>query len=137
MDDYIDDMIEFAGLSGGIEKKIQQGKALTGDESTAYQNYVLGMQAATTLAGQVRQFYGDSIQPAAQEKLKKLSNPVTWRNSPELAKKLYNDFKRLMLNETKTYRDAANYADSMSGKTMVGTGINQLNNRGNDPLGIR
>jgi hypothetical protein len=101
-----DDLTQFAGVSGFFKRKLQEGLASVGKESKGYDNYLKSVTAANLLAKQVRQFYGDSIQPEIEKKLANLSNPQTWSNNPKLAKELFNQFTNILGQETGTYRSA-------------------------------
>ncbi len=102
------DLTRFAGIDGAIKLKEQELKSMTnpGSESKEYRSYLENANKASLLAKQVRQFYGDSIQPAMLEKINKLTNPATWRNNPEIAMQLYDSFVGLLKQETGTYRGA-------------------------------
>lgn len=100
------DLVQYAGLGGKLSEKIQAGKALTGNENKEYQNYQKALTSAALLAGQIRQFYGESIQPAMREHLEQLVNPSTWANNPELALAQFNQLRDVLLSETETYKNA-------------------------------
>lgn len=102
----VGDLTQFAGVAGGIVKKMQEGKALNNKENESYRKYQKSLTAAKLLAKQVRQFYGDSITPGVQEQLGMLTNPASWFNNPEIATQKFNQFKSILKNETQTYRDA-------------------------------
>lgn len=101
-----DSLTQYAGMSGSLKKLLEQGKSSFGLESPEYDQYSQSLQATNLLAKQVRQFYGDSIQPEMDIKLNKLVNPATWRNNPKLAKELYNQTIDILGQETGTYRQA-------------------------------
>jgi hypothetical protein len=102
----VDDLTQYAGLKGGIEMKKQQGLASVGKQSAAYDKFQNSLTAADFLASQVRQFYGESIQPEMRQKLESLTNPSTWTNNPKLATQLFNQTKNILGQEMQTYRDA-------------------------------
>lgn len=58
------------------------------------------------LSKQIRQFYGDSIQPIVAEKLNAITNPDSWDTNPQLALEQFDELKALMAVEIETYRDA-------------------------------
>jgi len=103
---HVDDLVRYGGLAGGVAKKIEQGKALVGKESEDYKKFQENMTAVEFLASQIRQFYGDSVQPEKLRELKELANPATWVNNPEVAKRKYNKAVSILKQELKTYRDA-------------------------------
>lgn len=117
------DLTKFAGLNGAAQLKTEEIKAATapGTESEAYRRYLESANKAQLLAKQVRQFYGDSIQPAMLEKLEKLSNPATWRNNPEIAQRLFKSFTGLLKQETGTYRSALQNKNEFQGNQSQGT----------------
>ena len=102
----VKDLTRFAGPVGAIKKKIEQGKALTQSESEDYQKYEKARTAVELLASQVRQFYGESIQPSVREHLEELSDPSSWSNNPKLAEQKFNQFRSILEKETQTYKNA-------------------------------
>ncbi len=102
------DLTRYAGLKGLAQLKTEEAKSILnpGSESEPYKKYLESANKAQLLAKQVRQFYGDSIQPAMLQQLSKLSNPATWRNNPEIASRLFDSFTGLLKQETGTYRGA-------------------------------
>jgi hypothetical protein len=102
----VDDLTQYSGIAGGLEKKIAEGKSLSGGEEKKYEAYQKSLTATKLLAKQVRQFYGDSITPSIQEKLGELTNPASWKLNPKVAKQNFNQFKSIVHQETQTYRDA-------------------------------
>lgn len=102
----VDDLTQYAGVKGGLEMKKQQGLAAVGKQSPAYDKFQNSLTAADFLASQVRQFYGESIQPEMRQKLEALTNPGTWTNNPKLAAQLFNQTKNILGQEMQTYRDA-------------------------------
>lgn len=101
-----DDLTQYAGFQGNLQRLGQAGLASAGKESKSYDNYLTSLNAANLLATQVRQFYGDSIQPSMIKRLEDLTNPSTWTNNPTVAKNLFNKTKQILGQETGTYRQA-------------------------------
>lgn len=101
-----DALTQYAGATGAAQKYGQMALASTGKESKNYDNYLNSLNAANLMATQVRQFYGDSIQPSMIQRLEALTNPSTWANNPKLAKSLFNETKQILSQETGTYRQA-------------------------------
>ena len=64
------------------------------------------MAAAELLAKQVRQFYGDSIQPSMQARIEEMINPASWANNPKIAKQNFDTVTSILKKETGTYRGA-------------------------------
>ena len=97
-------LTQYSGIPGSAKQKAEEARAALGYESKDYAKYQRSLIAADTLAKQVRQFYGDSIQPAMEEKLNRLTNPSSWRTSPKLAEQNFNQFKKILERETETYK---------------------------------
>jgi hypothetical protein len=133
----VDDLTQFGGLAGGIVKKMNEGKALTGNETESYRKYHDSLTAAKLLAKQVRQFYGDSITPGVQEQLSMLTNPSSWTNNPAIAKRKFNQFKSILKNETNTYRDATKNTNIYKGDYKSSNSNNPIYQPETDPLGLR
>lgn len=104
----VDDLVKFSGLQGGIQKKIEQGKSLTGKESEAYKKYQENVVRAEVWADQIRNYFGGSISPAMTKRLEELTNPTAWSRSPEAAKRNVLALKELLKIESQTYKKAAN-----------------------------
>ena len=102
----IDDLTQYAGIKGGIKMKEQEALASVGKESPEYDKFQKNLVAVDFLTSQVRQFYGDSIQPAMRAKLEQLSNPSNWTNNPKLAKQKFEQTQKILEQEVGTYRDA-------------------------------
>lgn len=96
-------LTQYAGLSGGINKKLQQGLALFGNENKAYDAYKVAETAAHTLVEQARSFYGSSVQEASMKRLESLANPAGWLNNPKLAKQQLEQFLKILEKESDTY----------------------------------
>lgn len=101
-----EDLVQYSGLAGSFEKMKQQGLAPVGKESEAYDKYMNAKASAEMLATQVRQFYGDSIQPSMIARLESLTNPETWAKNPKLARQNLDQIQSILKKETQTYRDA-------------------------------
>jgi hypothetical protein len=101
-----DALTQYAGGLGTAQKYGQMALAAAGKESNNYDNYLKSLNAANLMATQVRQFYGDSIQPSMIQRLEQLTNPSTWSTNPTLAKSLFNQTKQILGQELGTYRDA-------------------------------
>jgi hypothetical protein len=102
----VDDLTQYAGAKGGISKLSEEAKAPFGKESQNYKNFQKSLAASQLLAKQVRQFYGDSIQPTMQAHIEAMINPATWANNPALAKQSFDTVKNILKKETSTYRGA-------------------------------
>lgn len=102
----IDDLTQYAGAKGHLEMLKQQGLAAFGKQSPEYDRFIKALTAADISATQIRQFYGDSIQPEMRKKLEALVNPSSWTNNPDLAKTVFNQTKSIIGQESGTYQDA-------------------------------
>ncbi len=124
----VKDLTKYAGIEGGLKLKQEEAKAATnpGSESESFKRYSEASNKAQLLAKQVRQFYGDSIQPSMLQQLQKLSNPATWKTNPELATRLFKSFTGLLKQETGTYRGALRNTNEFRGG----------NSSKSDPLGL-
>lgn len=100
-----DDLTRYAGTNS-LAKYVEAAKAPFSKQSKEYDNYLVANKMTELLATQVRQFYGESIQPSLRKDLQEMTDPSTWKNNPELAKKLYRSVVTTLRNETSTYRDA-------------------------------
>lgn len=114
-----DDLVRYSG-AGGTTKRLIEEYALApfGKESKEYDSYANSLNASELLAKQVRQFYGDSIQPAMAKKIEKLTNPSTWSNNPKLAKELFLNFKKILESEMSTYRNSIQNVKSYRGEEV-------------------
>lgn len=101
-----DDLTQYSGLKGIFNKQVDKFKASEGNQPESYDKYQRALNAAQLLATQVRQFYGDSIQPNMIERLEKLTNPSTWDKDPKLAKQIFNQTKDILGQELGTYRQS-------------------------------
>ncbi len=64
------------------------------------------MTGAKTLSKQLRQFWGDSIQPSATDKIDQLTNPSTWNKDPKVALQQFNQLKQITDQELETFQTA-------------------------------
>lgn len=118
-----DDLVRYSGVAGTADKKIDQGLAAFGKEPPGYDDYKKSLIAADFLSTQARQFYGDSIQPAMIERLQKLTNPESWSSNPKLAKQNFEETKKILQMELKTYRDAMKGTDVYKSETNNASAI--------------
>jgi hypothetical protein len=132
------DLTKYAGLGGALSKKLQQGLALTKNESEDYRKYQEALTSVDVLADQIRQFYGTSIQPEIREDLRQLVNPSTWSNNPEIALRKYERLKSLLLNETATLKNLLyTPAEILPNETRFGFDESPMGGENPfDPLGI-
>lgn len=112
-----DALTQYAGTLGTAQRYGQMALASTGNESQNYDNYIKSLNAANLMATQVRQFYGDSIQPSMIQRLESLTSPSTWANNPALAKAQFEQTKQILSQEMGTYRQAMKGAGVYQGQT--------------------
>ena len=96
-----EDLLQYSGLAGAGKQALDYtfGRG-------AYENYQKALTAAKTLKKQIRQFYGDSIDPRMMAELEQLVIPSTWSNTPDIALSKFNQLKSILQQETQTYKDA-------------------------------
>jgi|SRR6185503_13266617 len=124
IDPYI--LTKYAGIKGSADRKKEAFKAALGRESEDYRKYKEAITSSEILAHQIRQFYGDSIQPSMTQAIQNLVNPAYWGNNPALAKRQFNQVKGILKKETGTYRGALKDTSEYSGASAHV-----------DPLGLR
>lgn len=107
-----DHLTYYSGLKGQAQLAKDMAKSSAqGKDVPEYKDYKKSLTAAQLLAKQVRQFYGDSIQPEINKQLKELANPSNWFENPEVAKERYNQFIQILNSEAETFQDALVDAD--------------------------
>lgn len=99
-----DDLVQFSGIKGMKNLAKEKAKDIAGNPSEKYLAYQQAITNADLLAKQIRQFYGDSIQPQMTAKLEKLTNPADWLKSPKTALANYNSLIKTLNSEMNTYR---------------------------------
>jgi hypothetical protein len=95
-------LTQYSGANG-LKRYWEQVKAPFGQESSEYDSWSNMFNKAHMFATQVRQFYGESIQPSMREKLEKLTDPSGWISNPDLALSNYNSIVDILRKETSTY----------------------------------
>jgi hypothetical protein len=121
----VDDLTKYSGVKGATEYASEKSKdALGFPTSDDFKKFNEAMNASQFLASQARQFYGESIQPGMRKKLEDLTNPSSWMRSPETAKTLFNNTKKILGQEMQTYRDAMKSTEVYKGKGNNSTNLN-------------
>lgn len=121
-----DDLTRYSGLKGTGKYVYDAAQAARGNPSDQFTNHSNAVTAATLMVDQMRQFYGDSIQPAAMARLTHLANPATWYKDPKVAKSQWDQLNKILDTETETYRTHAsspitlNKIDFKDGQFTVG-----------------
>ncbi len=103
----VDDLTRYSGVIGAIEKKLEEGKSITNAESEQFKKYHEAETSAKSLAKQIRQLLGDSVTVTAQGALDALANPSSLKLSPEVAKRKFNQYVKILENEIDTFRKSA------------------------------
>lgn len=139
-------LVQYAGLPGTVKKGIEEGKASFGNESKEYKEYTNNLSKVKLLAHQVRQFYGDSIQPQMTQAIELMVNPATWKNNPNIALANYNAVIDILRKETQTYgeslRSTKEFQHNNMDASAGGANSRQFSHgshssANSDPLGIR
>ncbi len=102
----VDDLTRYSGLIGTGKYLMESGKAAAGNPSDEFLAHQQAINAASLMADQMRQFYQDSIQPSAMDRLRQLSNPSTWYKDPKVAKAQWQQLNKILDQETETYKKA-------------------------------
>jgi hypothetical protein len=103
--DSIDPKIltQFSGLKGHFKLAKELWNMSKGNPSPEYLEYQKNVTSADTLKKQLRQFWGESIQPSATEQIGKLTNPSTWLKDPAVAEQQFNQLKKITEQELKSF----------------------------------
>lgn len=128
-----DDLTRYSGLKGTGKYVYESAQAMRGNPSDEFLAHQQAVNAATLMVDQMRQFYGDSIQPAAMARLTHLANPSTWYKDPKVAKAQWNQLNKILDTETETYRNHAttpitlNKIDFKDGQFVAGKNAKPMN----------
>jgi hypothetical protein len=101
------DLTRYSGLKGTANYLYESTQAARGNPSPEYLANQKAANSVTLMADQMRQFYGDSIQPSAMDRLRHLANPSTWWKDPKVAKAQWEQLNKILDTETETYRNHA------------------------------
>jgi hypothetical protein len=121
-----DDLTRYSGLKGTGNWLKDSAQSVAGNPSDQYIAHQKAVNSASLMVDQMRQFYGDSIQPTAMARLQKLANPATWYKDPKVAKAQWEQLNKILNTETETYRNHAsspitlNKIDFKDGQFTVG-----------------
>lgn len=122
----LDDLTHYNGPMGQFKLKSEQALDAAGqDTSPEYQKYKEAEAKFNFLTNQVRQFYGDSIQPSAMEKLQEKIDPRGAFRSSKIGKAAFNSAKDLLKKELQTYRDASRDASVYQGTSPSLPAVNE------------
>ena len=89
----------YTGAQGRSRLLRDKLKASSGEKVPMYKEYSEYLKNAELLSSQIRQFYGDSIQPEAMRKLESLANPSSWDKDPITARNSLNAFIKTFRQE--------------------------------------
>lgn len=93
----------YSGIEGQfVDKPADAILSGLGEGSKEYKDYIQEVNKVTAASKQMRQYLGDSIQPSAQEKLDKLTNPEAWNVAPATAEKNFEFIRDLYKKESQT-----------------------------------
>ncbi len=112
-------LVKPSGIRGATWLKQEQLKAANNNESEEYKVYRENVAKSNLLAKQVRQFYGESIQPTMTAKIEKMTNPTNWLSNPRVAVREFNAFKDILKKETQTYKDALKRPQTSSEENVI------------------
>lgn len=101
-----EDLVQYSGLMGQINYLKDFSKAAIGTPPENFMAYQRALTGAKTLSKQLRQFWGDSIQPAATDKIDQLTNPSYWNKNPEVALQQFNQLRKITDQELETFKAA-------------------------------
>lgn len=101
----VDDLVRYSGLPGTGNYLIESAKAAAGSPSKEFIAHQEAVNSASLMADQMRQFYKDSIQPSAMDRLRQLANPSTWYKNPQVAAAQWNQLNKILDQETETYKE--------------------------------
>lgn len=99
-----EDLTRYSGPKGTLKLIGETLRSSKGNPSDQYLAHQKAVGAASLMADQMRQFYGDSIQPSAMERLRELSNPSAWYKDPKVAQAQWDQLNTILDKETETYR---------------------------------
>ena len=99
-------LVQYSGPQGQGKFMIDSLKAAMGNPPPEYMEYQKALTSAKTLSKQLRQFWGDSIQPSATDKIDQLTNPSHWSKNPEVALQQFNQLKQITDQELETFNKA-------------------------------
>lgn len=112
----LDALTNYNGVMGASKLSYEKARDLAGLEtSEEYKKYKEAEAKFNFLGNQIRQFYGDSVQPSAMEALQKKLDPRSSLHGQKTGKIKFNSTKDLLEKELQTYRDASRDASVYTG----------------------
>lgn len=101
-----ENLVQYSGPQGNAKLAVDTIKAALGNPPPEFMAYQEALTSAKTLSKQLRQFWGDSIQPSATDKIDQLTNPSHWLKNPQVALQQYNQLKQITEQELQTFKNA-------------------------------
>tara|TARA_R110000868_G_C10972576_1_gene770479 strand:+ start:14979 stop:16079 length:1101 start_codon:yes stop_codon:yes gene_type:complete len=101
-----EDLVQYSGPEGSLKYGVDTLKAAMGNPPPEFMKYQEALTSAKTLSKQLRQFWGDSIQPSATDKIDQLTNPSHWSKNPQVAMQQFNQLKKITDQELQTFKKA-------------------------------
>jgi hypothetical protein len=101
-----EDLVQYSGPEGSYKFGVDSIKAALGKPPPEFMAYQTALTGAKTLSKQLRQFWGDSIQPSAMDKIDQLTNPSEWKKNPQVALQQFNQLKKITDQELQTFKTA-------------------------------
>lgn len=111
-----EDLTTFSGPKGTAEWGIETVKAGLGNPSERFIKWNNAVNTASALSKQLRQFWGDSIQPTALERIDSLTNPSAWYKDPKVAMAQLNQLKKITDQELSIFRKRGTSPIQLGGK---------------------
>ena len=100
----VDNLTRYSGPQGTLKLMGEHIKSFRGNPSKEYLDYNDAVNSASLMSKQMRQFYGESIQGPAMQKLEALANPTTWYKNPKVAQRQFDSLNKILDKETGTYK---------------------------------
>jgi hypothetical protein len=118
-------LTKYSGVSGELDKAGEFAKGLAGlTQDPDYINYQKSKAAADMLTNQVNQFYGGSVQPAAQQALNNILSPGSPGMSQAAKLAIFNQNVKILKNEMGTYRQGLQGTGVYTGNDSSSPGVN-------------
>ncbi len=99
-------LVQYSGPQGQGKYMLDTLKAAMGNPPPEFMEYQKALTSAKTLSKQLRQFWGDSIQPSATDKIDQLTNPSHWSKNPQVALQQFNQLKQITEQELEVFNKA-------------------------------
>lgn len=99
-------LVQYSGPQGQGKYLIDTLKSAMGTPPPEFMEYQKALTSAKTLSKQLRQFWGDSIQPSATDKIDQLTNPSHWNKNPQVALQQFNQLKQITEQELEVFNKA-------------------------------